>query len=147
VTLWRSVSAAAAALAAALALFIVLDGRWPGLEREQNYVAVVNRGGDMPALIVRIDLRQGVVRVRSVTAEAPPGRSLELWYIGASQAAPKSLGILTRTPRPIAIPAALREGGAEGASIAVSVEPVGGSPTGEVTGPVIYSGKLIKEQP
>ncbi len=42
------------------------------------------------------------------------------------------------------VPAALRQG-AEGGSLAVSVEPKGGSPTGSPTGPVIYSGKLVRD--
>jgi anti-sigma-K factor RskA len=32
----------------------------------------------------------------------------------------------------------------EKASLAVSVEPEGGSPTGSPTGPVVYSGQIVK---
>jgi anti-sigma-K factor RskA len=38
-------------------------------------------------------------------------------------------------------------GVSEGAVLAVSLEPHGGSPTGQPTGPVVYSGKLILENP
>ena len=34
---------------------------------------------------------------------------------------------------------------ATGATFAVSVEPPGGSTTGGPTGPVVYSGKLVRE--
>jgi anti-sigma-K factor RskA len=145
VRIWRSLTAASGALAAALALFILAD-RWQGHEASQDYVAVVNRGGTLPALIVRVDTREGTVKIRSLSAEAPPDKSLELWYIGAGQT-PKSLGTVENASHPIAIPAALRTDGAEGASIAVTLEPKGGSPTGVATGPIVYSGKLIKEQP
>ena len=41
--------------------------------------------------------------------------------------------------------AASLPGPAEGATLAVSVEPKGGSPTGAPTGPVVYSGRLVRE--
>jgi anti-sigma-K factor RskA len=140
---WRSLTAASGALAAALALFILAD-RWQGHEASQDYVAVVNRGGTLPALIVRVDTREGTVRVRSLTAEAAPDRSMELWYIGAGQT-PKSLGTVENASHPIAMPATFRSGDVDSAMIAVTMEPKGGSPTGAPTGPVVYSGKLIKE--
>jgi anti-sigma-K factor RskA len=144
VRIWQGFSAASGALAACLALFIVLAGRLPGTDMAQEYVAVVNRGGDLPALIVRVDTREGVVRVRSLTAEAPADRSLELWYVHAGQA-PKSLGIVDNAARPMAIPVSLRHHNIEDAKIAVTLEPRGGSPTAAPTGPVVYSGQLIKE--
>jgi anti-sigma-K factor RskA len=144
VRLWRRLTLACGTLAAAFALFIIAD-RWQNHESAQNYVAVVNRGGILPALIVRIDTREGTVRIRPLNAEAPPDRSLELWYIATGQT-PKSLGTLENPSQPITIPATLRSVGIEGASIAVTLEPKGGSPAGIATGPIVYSGKLIKEQ-
>lgn len=142
VRLWQAATAAAGALAAGLALFIAAGPRPPAPEPE--YVAVVNRGGDLPALIVRVDTREGVVRVRSVAAEAPPDRSLELWVIAGS-AAPRSLGLVQQAGGPLSIPAEARGPALEGATLAVSVEPRGGSPTGAPTGPVVYSGRLIRD--
>jgi anti-sigma-K factor RskA len=149
VLLWRGLTAATGALAAVLVLFIVASFLLKDLELvpyqyAPEYVAVVNRGGDLPALIVRVDTRKGIVNVRALGAEAPPGRSLELWYIAAGKP-PKSLGIVENTSDPVAIPAVLREG-IVGASIAVTAEPKGGSPTGGPTGPIVYSGKLIEVQ-
>lgn len=138
---WRLAAGAAGALAAGLALWIAAGPR-PSAEGNQ-YLAVVDRGGTLPALIVRVDLGGGTVQVRSLAAETPPDRSLELWYVGAG-AAPKSLGLVTDATARLPVPAGLRAG-AEGASLAVSVEPRGGSPTGAPTGPVIYSGKLVRE--
>ena len=129
-------------------LFVVANALWPGIvvphPYGQEYVAVVNRGGDLPALILRVDTRKGIVSVRTLGAEAPPGRSLELWYIAAGKA-PKSLGIVENTPAPVVVPAVLRDGVA-GATIAVTAEPKGGSPTGSPTGPIVYSGKLVEVQ-
>lgn len=140
---WRIAAGVAGALAAGLALFIAVPR--PGADGRQ-YLAVVDRGGALPALIVRVDLADGSVQVRSLAAEAPPDRSLQLWYVGAN-APPRSLGLLTEADRlslPAALPAALR-GATEGATLAVSVEPKGGSPTGSPTGPVVYSGRLVRE--
>ncbi|MGH1570157.1 anti-sigma factor domain-containing protein [Methylobacterium sp. P31] len=80
-------------------------------------------GGTLPALIVRVDLRAGVVQVRSLAAETPPDRSLELWYIDAG-AAPQSLGLVPGGTARLPIPAALRAS-TENATFAVTVEPKG----------------------
>ncbi len=138
---WRLATVAAGSLAAGLALWIAAGPR-PAVQGAQ-YLAVVDRGGALPALIVRVDLGSGLVQVRSLAAETPPDRSLELWYVGAG-ASPRSLGLVTDASARLALPAALREG-AEGGTLAVSVEPKGGSPTGAPTGPVLYSGKLVRE--
>ena len=138
---WRGAAVGAASLAAALALFIAVDRVRP-MDARDEFVAVVNRGGDLPALIVRVDTREGTVRVRPLAAETPSGRSLELWYIGADRQA-RSLGTLDRPEQPLALPAGAQA--AEGATLAVTVEPPGGSPTGTATGPIVYSGRLVRE--
>jgi anti-sigma-K factor RskA len=138
---WRGGALAAGALAASLLMFIGGRGIAPAPGEADSYVAVVNRGGDQPALIVRVDLASGSVFVRPVAAQAPEGKSLELWYIDAGKA-PKSMGVVSGNTFQMALPAGLKP---EKASFAVTVEPKGGSPTGAATGPVIYSGKLIRE--
>lgn len=139
--LWRLGTGVAGALAASLAVWIAAG---PQLTtRDAQYVAVVDRGGTLPALIVRVDLDSDTVQVRSLAAEVPPDRSLELWYVTAG-ATPRSLGLVTdaiaRRPVPAALSASVK-----GVNFAVSVEPKGGSPTGAPTGPVIYSGQLVRE--
>ena len=75
-------------------------------------------------------------------ADAPDGRSLELWFVrdGNSQ---KSLGIMKAGFTTRSLPSDLDSRDLSGSVFAVSVEPLGGSPTGGPTGPVIYTGKLI----
>lgn len=139
---WRMTAAAATALAAGLALWIAAGGT-AAFREPRDYLAVVDRGGTLPALIVRVDLRAGVVQVRSLAAETPPERSLELWYIDAG-AAPQSLGLVPGGTARLPIPAALRTR-TETATFAVTVEPKGGAPDGKPTGPAIYSGRLIRD--
>jgi anti-sigma-K factor RskA len=142
---WRLAAGAAAALAAGLALFIAAGGPRPGTgsaEGEGRYLAVVSRGGEAPALLVSIDTRAGTARVRPVAAQAPAGRSLELWYVGAGQA-PKTLGLVGGAAKALVLPAGADSLAA--GTFAVSVEPEGGSPTGQPTGPVVYSGTLVRD--
>lgn len=103
-------------------------------------VAALSETGGAPALLVTYDKATGKMKVLPVNVSPRPGHSLELWVI-AGKAAPKSIGLM-------------KEGAATALeqmaidmhqenTIAVSVEPMGGSPTGAPTGPVIYSGKMV----
>lgn len=67
---------------------------------------------------------------------AAEGRDLELWWIAGEGATPVSLGVL---PRQGSLTMTLPEGlePAPGVQLALSDEPLGGSPTGQATGPVV----------
>lgn len=134
---WRVAAGGAGLLAAGLALVLTL-GPWQR-PSDGRYLAVVQGGGTLPALIVRVDTRTGVAMVRPVSAEAPADRSLEVWYVGAQ--GPRPLGLVGTAVSQMRLPA----GAAPDGVIAVSVEPPGGSPTGQPTGPVVYTGKLIAD--
>ena len=138
---WRVASLALGSLAAGLALFIASEHLRP---QAPSYLAVVNRGGDLPALIVQVDMASDTVSIRSVSAETPANKVLQLWYIAGGQA-PRSVGLLDRPETRAALPAS-RTDQLAGATFAVSVEPVGGSTTGAPTGPVVYSGKLFRDR-
>jgi len=142
VTFWRAATVAATALAAALAGFVVIDRlSLPPEVEGGRYVAVVDSGGHEPALIAEVDTRTGIIRVRSVAAETPPGKSLELWHVAEGHE-PRSLGILNASLNAQTIedvPSAEPVSG----MIAVTVEPEGGSPSGAPTGPIVYTGRLI----
>jgi anti-sigma-K factor RskA len=142
-SVWRAATLVTGSVAAALAVFIASD-RLGLLPAKPTLIAVVNRSGELPALIVRVDTRGGIVQVRSLATETPANRSLELWSIVGAQA-PKSLGLIETAAR-ISLPGG-EAGRLEGATLAVTVEPMGGSPTGNPTGPVVYSGKLVSETP
>lgn len=140
---WRAAAAAMTAIAASLAAIVILDRLPPPTDEPGSYIAVVNRDGSLPALIVSVDTAAGLVTIRSLATERPTGRSLELWSIPNGQQ-PISLGVIdpnepvTRV-RPESADVIPTEG-----VFAVSVEPEGGSPTGAPTGPVVYSGALVK---
>jgi anti-sigma-K factor RskA len=137
---WRGAALVTGALAAGLAAVVIIDRlSVQPVPEGGRYVAVVDSGGHEPALIAEVDTTTGVIRVRSVAAKTPPGRSLELWHVAEGHA-PRSLGILkadldAQTIQDVAGPV--------DGLIAVSVEPEGGSPSGAPTGPIVYTGRLI----
>lgn len=73
---------------------------------------------------------------RIAGAAASQGQVQELWLI-APDAAPVSLGLLADATLTVPYPEA-----PEGWTLAVSLEPAGGSPTGAPTGPVVAAGVI-----
>jgi anti-sigma-K factor RskA len=65
-------------------------------------------------------------------------RSLELWAV-PTQGAPRSLGVLPTNGGVVALRGRVLAGAD---TLAVTVEPPGGSPTGAPTGPIVYAGKF-----
>lgn len=139
---WKAATAVLGALAAGLAGIVVLDGlSVPPEAAPGRYVAVVNSDGHEPALIAEVDTATGLIRIRSLAATTPEGRSLELWHIPEGGSA-KSLGVLQAGSEAQTIREAVERGPVDGI-IAVTVEPEGGSPTGQATGPIVYTGRLV----
>lgn len=112
----------------------------PARPAQFRSVAALTQEGGTPALLVTYDPDSKEVLVTPVNVASYPGQSLELWAIGG-EGVPKSIGLMrdkgaTALER---LAVDLRKD----MTIAVSVEPRGGSPTGLPTGPVIYSGKMV----
>ena len=139
---WRSLSGGliAATLALAIGLALVLRPV-PG----PTHTAVFADAQGRPVWIVDARLPAGELAIRALPlAEPPPGRSYELWMLPAG-GAPVSLGVLpaageTRVALDPGLPGRLLTA----AGIAVSLEPAGGSPTGQPTGPVVYQAVLVR---
>jgi len=83
-----------------------------------------------------------VIAVVPAAYRPDPTRVPELWLIPPGSK-PLPLGVLpSDRPTQIAISATFADRARQDADLAVSLEPPGGSPTGQPTGPVIGSGKL-----
>ena len=133
--LWRWSTAGLAAAAASLALWIAVAPA-PG----PSFVAVLHPPQQDQAAWVATAGRQGLV-VRTLTGAAPPSdRAFELWAIDPAMTRPRSLGVIPPTGelKLTTLPVELREG----STLAISIEPAGGSPTQQPTGPVVFVGTV-----
>lgn len=150
---WRAAAGAMTAIAASLGLFILV-------RPVQSPVPVpVPAESPVPAtLVAALGNAQGgtkvvaswnpaakqLVLVISGDLPADPRRSHELWVIPPG-GKPRSLGLLSEDKQMhLELANALATLLQQGATIAVSIEPRGGSPTGAPTGPVVASGALTR---
>lgn len=133
---WTSAALAACLLASVVALVQPPRPTAPAmlarLEQSDGYTlfaATVQAGG------------QSVLFVPTKTTTWQE-RSAQAWLI-AGDGKPRSLGLLAaNAATALAVPAELAGAFTEGAVLAVSLEPLNGSPTGLPTGPVIAQGKI-----
>ncbi|OYQ35146.1 hypothetical protein CHU93_01875 [Sandarakinorhabdus cyanobacteriorum] len=96
-----------------------------------------------PLLAAAYDPASGQVRFAPVAqSDAGAGKVPELWVIEGSNP-PRSLGVIDISAGSAhSIPKGRLAGLKEGSILAISIEPIGGSPTGAPTGPVIATGAL-----
>ena len=141
--LWRALSGTALAAVVGLG---VLVGNPPPVQAPV-VVVLQSTGGD-PAVAGSVvasfsgDGRAVVARPLNRVA-LQTDRVLELWW-APEKGKPKSLGLIKADGTTVLSRGQL-PGGLKGSGIdhmAVSVEPPGGSPTGQPTGPVVFYGKL-----
>ena len=140
---WRLATVGASAIAASLAAFIAM-GTPDGPLTDQRYVAVLQAEGPGPAFLASIDLASGSISVRTVGAPPQPGKSYELWALGGGRDKPQSLGVIDASFRiPASTLGKMDPSAMNDTIFAVSLEPEGGSPTTQPTGPVMFTGKLV----
>jgi anti-sigma-K factor RskA len=137
-TFWRGLTFGTGALAAACIGALIYIGNIP---RPAPLIAAIDGGGHHH-FVATLDAGSGAVAVTPAAFAADATRVPELWLIPAD-GRPRPLGLL-RADRTvtITIPRELVAHATRDAVLAVSLEPQGGSPTGQPTGPVIASGKL-----
>ncbi len=144
---WRWLTAGTGLVAAGLALFlasVILTGAPTGdLTGERRYVATLS-GAESPASwMVQVDLDRSQVSARPLVAQSLGEAVPELWVIAGGEA-PRSLGLLDAGgARVLPLSLALAEDELRGGVLAISLEPEGGSPTGQPTGPVVFQGALL----
>ncbi len=130
---WQIGTIASLAIAASLAAFLVL--RRP----EPAHVAVLAPIANGTAVLLATEESGGRLTIRPNGAiQVPTDKDLELWALAKGDAKPRSLGVLPVAGR--ALIASL----APDTQLLVSLEPRGGSPTGQPTGPVVYGGTLSR---
>jgi anti-sigma-K factor RskA len=149
---WR-----AASLVGALAACLVIAVGWlmlnaPGapkllvaeLHRSAGSAADEAAGAKgSPALRVTLDLEARNMLVDPVSLRATPRRNFELWLMRSGGAGPVSLGLISHaTPTRVPWREDYPTSGLVDDTLAVSLEPEGGSRAGAPTGPILFVGKL-----
>ena len=88
------------------------------------------------------DAAHGEVALSHVSGERGAGQDFELWMIEGKNA-PVSMGVIPAGATAHLVGHARDRAEARpGAVLAISLEPAGGSPTGQPTGPVVAAGDL-----
>lgn len=140
---WKALAAAASLAAIVLAVALIVLER-PAVIAPQ--VALLKDEQARTGWVVRLATGKSghpEIRVLVESAVPVPDRVFELWALPGANAPPISLGLLpAQGDAVLAVSEHVRPILEEGAALAVSVEPPGGSPTGQPTGPVRYHGKL-----
>ncbi len=142
---WRNAAMAFGALAASLAGVIAWRESAPP-PAGATYVAVLQADKTSPAMLLTVDTAKQSFAIRALSKPQDPGKTYELWLIHDSLPKPKSLGVVPDGDMEVRGLQASGIGGGMlmNATFAVSLEPQGGSPTGQPTGPVLFTGKLYQ---
>lgn len=145
---WRAIGGGMTAIAASLAALLFFQPKAtvpPPAAPHAETAPMVAMLGDQSAMKVVASWDPGARQlVLAVAGDMPadPAHAHELWVIPAD-GKPRSLGTMPNRKemhmRPADALATLLQ---QGSTIAISVEPAGGSKTGAPTGPVIASGAL-----
>jgi anti-sigma-K factor RskA len=154
----RAIAVGTSALAACLVLAIAwLLFKVPAtptrlvaeLHRSAGTAADEGAGAKGPAaLTVTLDLNAHSMVVTPVSLRATPRRSFELWLLRGGGAPPVSLGVVSHAaPTTVPWKENYPTSGLVDDSLAVSLEPEGGSPAGAPTGPILFVGKLTAAAP
>ena len=141
---WRTLGLFSSGLAAVLVIYLSIASR----PEAPAYIALLNdQKTQQPVLLVSAKRNSPELTVKTlVTQPIAADKTLELWALPAEQGkAPKSLGLVAAsgvTRLKLQQPADQQLGNVP--TLAISLEPKGGSPTGLPTGPVLYTGKWLR---
>lgn len=143
-SVWRGLAATGFALAA---LTVTLNLMAPAPVDPQRLatqlVAALEQEGSAVRFLALYDGATGTMRLTALSGEAVPEHDYELWAI-EPDAVPVSMGVIPVGQRSVldVAPAIIADFG-EGTVLAITLEPLGGSPTGDPTGPVVAQGAAM----
>ena len=157
---WRGIAQGVTALAACLVALIGVQAYRPDMLPEQlrpkaapsapmrPLVAVLSRDGGPPAFVMTVDVASKTFTVRRAGVDPEGAKSYELWMVSDKFTQPRSLGVIGKTDfTPKAQLASYDKDTVDNATYAITLEPQGGSPTGQPTSAPIFAGKLIEIMP
>ncbi len=140
--LWRGIALGSVA-AATLALGLTIMRPAPVVPGEGVQLAASLQAEDSNVKFLALyDSMTGNVKLAALSGEEVPDRDFELWIIEGDDA-PVSLGVVpVNAPSSVPLTEAQRQTISTGTVFAVTLEPKGGSPDGNPTGPVVAAGAV-----
>lgn len=91
-------------------------------------------------VLARFDADTRQLAIERMAGEIPQGRDLELWVIKEDRV--RSLGVIPRDAEGVIAVSEELAVDVEGGQLALTDEPLGGSPTGVATGPIVAAGPV-----
>jgi anti-sigma-K factor RskA len=142
--LWRALSAAALAVAVvAIGIDLAMPRPDPNAFAAQLVAALSAQGSDVN-VVALYNATTGQVRLTTISGTAVADKDYELWAIEGSNP-PRSMGVIPVTQNvDVKITPDILAGFGPGTTLAISLEPKGGSKTGAPTGPVVAAGKAAR---
>jgi len=141
---WRAL-AVGSAFAAAVALLPIASQPAPvvvAAAPAPMLVATLKATDGTALIAAAYDPVRGAVVLAPASERDDPGKSAELWVI-EGKSPPRSLGVIDVGHANAHLLTGRRIAGLKpGSTLAISIEPLGGSPTGKPTGPVVATGTL-----
>lgn len=141
---WRGFALAASALSVLLAVYIAFTALSPA---PATYIVVITDDAQQQASwVMTTEAEASRLTIEALKPNPlPAGRVFQLWVKLPNETPVRPVGLISasgRTTLSVATSLATHLGTAE--KFGVSVEPPGGSPTGQPTTPAQYHGKLIR---
>ncbi|WDR02299.1 anti-sigma factor [Devosia algicola] len=144
--LWRGLAAGA------LAIAVVAIGMNAGNYNSSSdaaslatqLVAALELDGSSVKFVALYDSATGAVRLTSLSGEPVPDKDFELWAIQGGNN-PISMGVVPVNQRTqVTLSPDVMAGWGAGSVLAITLEPKGGSPTGDPTGPIVAKGAVTQ---
>ena len=145
---WKSWAFVSTALAASFATLLLIQTPQSVIDTTPAAVALLttekSEAGWLLNETKKSDTHVEVNVISLASLKIQPQNAFELWLLPADKSKPISLGLLPQKGKstfkvPVEVIPLMATG-----LLAVSLEPVGGSPTGQPTGAVLYQGKMTK---
>lgn len=139
------------ALAASIVMFVLYSTHmlsWPDRQQQSVYVepvhdiAVLSSNTKQQSWVVRQQGNKLLLSAIHVNV-IPPDKDLELWSV-QEHGQPRSLGVLHVQHGQVVVSQVLPELIKNNVTLAISLEPKHGSPTGKPTGAILYTGKITR---
>jgi anti-sigma-K factor RskA len=110
-------------------------------------VAVFQKDETSPEFVITVDVEKRMLTVRTVAAQRQPDRDYQIWIQPRPDVPPESLGLVSSSEFTVRSTLASYDPNViSTATYGISLEPVGGSPTGRPTSPAIHA-KLLQVTP